>query len=126
MKIYNSNHVNVQENMFIFDNLMFNQVESRIYSRNTGLRRDFSHPPGERRLRRHLWASSAAVKGNKTKQIWGACGAPNGFQYLTRSMRIPNMRLVLKLDNGKVVFYSERTESQTDVPSSTVLLYRFT
>ena len=33
----------------------------------------------------------------------GAWGAPNGFKNVTRSTRISNMCLVLKLDNGKVV-----------------------
>ena len=64
------------------------------------------------RLRRHLWAPSAAVKETKkNKKIGappaslsgGACGAPNGFKNVTRSMRIPNMCLILKSDNGKVV-----------------------
>ena len=36
-------------------------------SRNTRLRRDFPRPPGERRLRRHLWAPSTAVKKKKKK-----------------------------------------------------------
>ena len=71
-------------------------------------------------------APSAAIKEEKRKeQFWGAgdapigaaayayfgsnnkkgdtCGAPNDFKDLTRAMRIPNMCLVLKLDNGKVV-----------------------
>ena len=39
-----------------------------------------------------------------------ACGAHN-FKYVRRVMRIPNMCLVLKLDNGKVVsIANEQTE----------------
>ena len=45
---------------------------------------------------------AAAYNKNKIK-IWGTFGAPNGFKNLTRFMRIPNMCLVLKFDNGKVV-----------------------
>ena len=71
----------------------------------------------------HIWAAPAniALGGDKKeeKQIGvpsapqfsgvsgapfrGAWGAPNGFKNVTRSTRIPNMCLVLKLDNGKVV-----------------------
>jgi len=58
-----------------------------------------------------LGAAAYAASGsdkNKSKEISGPSGggtsvAPNGFKNLTRSMRIPNMCLVLKLDNGKVV-----------------------
>ena len=32
----------------------------------------------------------------------GTCAAPNGFKNVTSFMRIPNMCLVLKSDNGKV------------------------
>ena len=43
----------------------------------------------------------------------GACGATNGFKNVTRSIGIPNMCLVLKSDNGKVVFIANRQiESQ--------------
>ena len=94
---------------------------------NSCLRRDFPRPPRAWRPGRHLWAPSAppsghpwrpfgqpppsaAVKENKTKkfgaplppQISGASGAPGGFKNVNRSMRIPNMWLVLKSDNGKV------------------------
>ena len=45
----------------------------------------------------------------------GACGTPNGFKNLTRSMRIPNMCLVLKSDNGKVVsIANEQNDRQTE------------
>ena len=79
-----------------------------IYSRNTHLRQDFPRPPGERRLRRRWkkkinWAPWASQEGSPSAPFWGTCGAPNGFKNLTRSMRIRNMCLVLKLDNGKVV-----------------------
>ena len=51
------------------------------------------------------WATLIWGGGDKRleKKNWGACGAPNGFKNLTHFMRIPNMCLVLKLDNGKVV-----------------------
>ena len=56
-----------------------------------------------------------------------ACGA-RSFRNVCRVMRIPNMCLVLKLDNGKVVSIANRQiESQNHgitEPSSTVLLYR--
>ena len=52
------------------------------------LQRPFRQPP-----------PPAAVKD----RIWGGLGAPNGFKNVTRSTRIPNMCLVLKLDNGKKV-----------------------
>ena len=45
-------------------------------------------------------------------KIWGVCGAPNGLRNLRRAMRIPNMCLVLKFDNGKVVSIADE---QTDV-----------
>ena len=59
----------------------------------------------------------------------GACGAPNGFKNVTRSTRIPNMCLVLKLYNGKVVSIANGQndriiDGQTDVTSSTVLACR--
>ena len=48
-------------------------------------------------------------------QISGAFGTPNGFKNLTRSMRIPNMCLVLKSDNGKVVsIANEQNHRQTE------------
>ena len=47
-------------------------------------------------------ASAYAAFGDGKKNS-GACGAPNGFKKVTRSLRIPNMFLILKLDNGKVV-----------------------
>ena len=63
------------------------------------------------------------LRGDKKiiNKIWGAFGAPNGFESVTRSTKIPNMCLVLKLDNGKVVSIANE---QTDVTSSTVLVYR--
>ena len=48
------------------------------------------------------------------KKNWGAMGATNGFKNLTCAMRIPNMCLVLKLDNMKVVSIADKqTESQS-------------
>ena len=100
-----------------------------IYSRNTRLRWDFSCPPGELRLRRRYQ--------KKKKKIWGAYGAPNfgrlrcpfsgvhaaphSFKNFCRVIRIPNMSLVLRLYNEKVVSIANE---QTDVTSSTVLVYR--
>ena len=55
-------------------------------------------------------APSAA--GKEQKKNWGA---GNGFKNLTRLMRIPNMCLVLKLDNGKLVSIADKqTKSQSD------------
>ena len=50
----------------------------------------------------------AAVRGKKigvprVPQVSGAPVAPHSFKNFRRVMRIPNMCLVLKLDNGKVV-----------------------
>ena len=46
--------------------------------------------------------------------LGGVCG-PHSFKNFRRVLRIPNMCLVLKLDNGKVVsIANEQTESQTD------------
>ena len=104
-------------------------IEILIYSRNTRLRRNFPRPSGEPRLQhpfgierkknklgyrgcptfgapraphpgRWLTLPSVAIQKN-----WVTCGAPNCFKNLTRAMRIPNMCLVLKLDNGKVVSF---------------------
>ena len=75
---------------------------------------------GERRLRRCLWSffgarsyrqysprplfgAGAYTALGGDKKNWGAWGAPNGFKILTLAMRILNMCMVLKLDNGKVV-----------------------
>ena len=41
-------------------------------------------------------------------------------------MRIPNMCLVLKLDNGKVFFLANGQTHRVTQPSSTVLVYRYT
>ena len=73
--------------------------------------------------------SAYAAFGGEKKN-WGACGAPNGFKNVTRSLGIPIMCLVLKSDNGKVVSIANRltVESQNHgitEPSSTVLLYRY-
>ena len=63
-------------------------------SRNSRFRRRFPRPPGERLLKK---------KNVSAKKKMGARGATNGFKNFRRAMRIPNMCLVLKLDNGKVV-----------------------
>ena len=68
---------------------------------------------------RHLTPPSAAIKKNS-----GACGAPNDFTNLTRSMRIPNMCLILKLDNGKVASIANGQTHRMTQPPSTVLVYR--
>ena len=57
--------------------------------------------------------------------LQGACGPPNDFKYLTRAMRIPNMCLVLKLNNGKVVSITNEQSDRVTEPSSTVLVYRY-
>ena len=68
-----------------------------IYSRNTRLRRDFSRPP---------W-----VKEEKKIE---APAAPHSLTNFRKVMRISNMGLVLKLDNGKVVYIAdEQTDGQT-------------
>ena len=64
---------------------------------------------GPRSGRQHTLPSAALKMGIKFRPprvpiSGGACGAPNSFKDVTRSTRIPNMCLVLKLDNGKVVF----------------------
>ena len=57
-----------------------------------------------------------------------ACDA-HSFKNVRRVMRIPNMCLVLKLDNVKVVSIANgQTDRQSDSvtePSSTVLVYGF-
>ena len=50
--------------------------------------------------------------------------APNGFKDVTRSMKIPNMCLVLKLDNRKVVSIASGQTHRVTQPPSTVLVYR--
>ena len=54
----------------------------------------------------------------------GACGA-HGFKNFRRVIRIPNMCLVLKLDNGKVVSIANGQTHRVTQPSSTVLVYRY-
>ena len=69
-----------------------------------------------------IWETKWA---NKKLKNWGAQGAPNGFKNLTRSMMIPNMCLVLKLDNGKEVSIANEQTDRITEPSSTVLVYRY-
>ena len=53
--------------------------------------------------------------GKKNNIYFGAPSAPHSFKNFRRVMRVPNMCLVLKLDNGKVVSTAnEQTESQTE------------
>ena len=64
---------------------------------------------------------SGAFDGGKRKKLgrlWRSKfpvpAAPHSFRIFRRVMRIPNMCLVLKLDNGKVVsIANEQTESQS-------------
>ena len=57
-------------------------------------------------------SETAAFSGGEKKS--GAYSAPNGLKNFRRSMRIPNMSLVLKFDNGKVVsIANEQTESHS-------------
>ena len=66
------------------------------------------------RPRRPLCAAFGS--GKKRKKNWGAYGA-HSFKNVRRVMRIPNMCLVLKLDNGKVVSISN---GQTEWPNHPV------
>ena len=72
---------------------------------------------------------AAALGGDEKK--FGAPTAPHvhSFKNFRRVMRIPNMCLVLKLDNVKVVSIANgQTDRQSDSvtePSSTVLVYGF-
>ena len=60
--------------------------------------------------------------GCDRKKNWGSACAPNGFKNLTRAMKILNICLVLKLDNGKVVsIANEQTESQGRVNLSVLV-----
>ena len=48
-------------------------------------------------------------------RVTAAFGAPNGFKNFCRAMRIPNMCLVLKLDDGEVVSIAdEKTDGQSN------------
>ena len=61
-------------------------------------------------------ASGAAFGGGKRMKIkkFGAPWVPHSFKKFRRVMRIPNICLVLKLDNGKVVsIANEQTESHS-------------
>ena len=64
------------------------------------------HPPS---------AGFPSPSGGAAPSVPPLGGTPNGFKNLTRSMRIPNMCLVLKLDNGKVVSIANgQTDRQID------------
>ena len=81
----------------------------------------------------HIWGARGAPVGasanatfggdKKNKREFGAPSAPP-ISDVTRSMRIPNVCLVLKLDNGKVVCIANRQTHRVTQPSSTVLVYR--
>ena len=55
--------------------------------------------------------------GAAVKKKLGACGAPSSFRNLTRAMSIPNMCLVLKMDNGKVVSIANEQTDRITQPS---------
>ena len=62
--------------------------------------------------------------------LGGTYSAPNGSKNFTCAMRIPNMCLVLKLNNGKVVSIANEQDADTQnyrrtEPPSTVLVYRY-
>ena len=73
---------------------------------------------------------SLALRGNgtfgcgKRKQI-GAPVAPHSLRNFRWIMGIPNMCLVLKLDNEKVVSKVNEQNHRVTEPSSNVLVYRF-
>ena len=50
---------------------------------------------------------------------------PHSFINFRRVMRIPNICLVLKLDNGKVVYIADEQTDRRTKPPSTVLVYRY-
>ena len=62
--------------------------------------------------------------GGGKKKKFGAPMAPHIFQNFRKVMRIPNMCLVLKLDNGKVVSIANGQTDRITEPSSTVSIYR--
>ena len=95
---------------------------------NSRLRRDFPRTPGERRLRRR-W------RKKKLGRLWRPFqGAPASPQMVLKTRPVPwGFQIYvwfLKLDNGKVVSIANGqnhiiTDGQTDVTSSTVLVYRY-
>ena len=84
----------------------------------------FSSPSGEAAPLGHLWLPfgkplpSAAIKEDS--------GALNGLKKLYSCHEDSEYVLDFEIGQRESGFYSERTESQTDVPSSTLLVYRFT
>ena len=96
---------------------LYMYIRIYIYSRNTHLRQDFSCPSVDWRLRRPF---GTAFGCGKRKKNWTPA-APHSFKNFRRVMRIPNMCLVLKLDNEKwVAIANEQTDRVTE-PSSNVL-----
>ena len=86
-----------------------NQVRNN--SRNTRLRRDFSRPPAERRLK------------FRAPLLGGTCGAPY-FSKLLHGHEDSEYVLSFEIGQRESGFYSERTDRITQ-PSSSVLVYRF-
>ena len=66
-----------------------------------------------------LALSSVAMKEKKLGRLW----RPKWSWNFRRVMRIPNMCLVLKLDNGKIVSIADEQTHRIEEPPSTV--YRF-
>ena len=64
---------------------------------------------------------SGAFGGDKRKKNFGTPAAPYGFNNFRRVMGIPNMCLVLKLDDGKVVSIANE---QSDRQNHTAIQYR--
>ena len=58
---------------------------------------------GERKVKNLARDAPHLEALKKVKNIWGACGAQNGFKNFRWAIKIPNMCLFLKLDKGKVV-----------------------
>ena len=74
----------------------------------------------------YIWAAAYTAFGGYKNNNFGAPQAtPNGFKNLTRFKRIPNMYLVLKLDNEKVVSIANgqnhrQNHRQTESPNHPV------
>ena len=74
----------------------------------------------EKKLGAPYGAAEFATFGDGKKN-WSDWSTPNGFKDFRRAMRIPNMCLVLKLDNEELVsIANEQTESKTESQSHPV------
>ena len=114
-------------------------------SRNTRLGWDFPRPPGSEHPRppwAPIWETTAfgsgkrkerekklghqgcATRSGGDKKNCGTCGAAEGFNNSTREMRIPNICLVLKLDNGKLISIAHEQTQNHPVPHSNIDMYR--